>query len=58
MKIAVMGGYRKDTYITTTIRVIKDGETRIVHHYWFDTWPDHGGEDMLRLHSALAHFSP
>lgn len=59
MKIAVMGGYRKNTYITSNLRVRKDGEVREIRHYWFDTWPDHGGTlnavSDLKVDGTLTH---
>lgn len=45
INIAVMGGYRKNTYITSKIRLRRNGEERMIRHYWFDSWPDHGVPD-------------
>eukprot|EP00054_Salpingoeca_dolichothecata_P019795 m.123420 g.123420 ORF g.123420 m.123420 type:complete len:1850 (+) comp23389_c0_seq2:1097-6646(+) len=40
--VAVMAGYRKDGYITSKLRVTRNGIERTVMHFWFDSWPDHG----------------
>jgi len=42
INVAVIGGYRKNTYITSNLKVRKGGEERLIKHFWFDTWPDHG----------------
>eukprot|EP00729_Bicosta_minor_P011975 gene11974-35503_t len=45
INIAVLGGYRKNTYITSKIRLRRNGEERMIRHFWFDAWPDHGVPD-------------
>ena len=44
INIAVMAGFKANGYITTKLRLRKDGvaEERIVMHYWYNSWPDHG----------------
>eukprot|EP00056_Hartaetosiga_gracilis_P008506 m.121670 g.121670 ORF g.121670 m.121670 type:complete len:2603 (-) comp12926_c0_seq1:157-7965(-) len=42
VNVAVMEGAKKNGYVTTKLRLIKDGEKRTVMHYWFNSWPDHG----------------
>jgi hypothetical protein len=34
--------YRKNSYITSKLRVKYGNEVREIKHFWFDTWPDHG----------------
>lgn len=41
-RVAVLCGARHPGYILTKIRLIKGEETRILDHYWFQDWPDHG----------------
>ena len=42
INIAVIGGYRKNSYITSKLRVQRGSEVREIRHFWYDTWPDHG----------------
>ncbi len=41
-QVAVMGGNRKGGYLQTKLRVTSGDKERIVMHFWYDTWPDHG----------------
>ncbi|EGD75941.1 serine/threonine protein kinase [Salpingoeca rosetta] len=44
MNVAVLEGRKSGGYVVTKIRLKKDkvkGE-RIVMHYWYNSWPDHG----------------
>lgn len=29
-------------YIQSVLKVKRDNETRTIHHFWYNTWPDHG----------------
>eukprot|EP00049_Salpingoeca_infusionum_P018830 m.358959 g.358959 ORF g.358959 m.358959 type:complete len:2697 (+) comp18357_c0_seq1:279-8369(+) len=42
INVAVMSGFKANGYLTSKLRVIRDGEERTVMHYWFNSWPDHG----------------
>lgn len=42
IRIQVQAGFRKDGYITSKLKVTRNGETREIWHFWFDAWPDHG----------------
>ena len=42
INVAVMEGFKQDGYVLSKLRVRQKGEERIIHHYWFDSWPDHG----------------
>jgi protein tyrosine phosphatase len=42
VNVAIMAGYRKEGFITSKFRVKVGDEERDVHHFWYDSWPDHG----------------
>ncbi|EGD81502.1 hypothetical protein PTSG_02219 [Salpingoeca rosetta] len=42
IRVAVMKGRKRKGYIETHLRVTKDSQERMVRHYWFTDWPDHG----------------
>jgi len=43
ISVAVVGGFKANGFLTTKLRVRHDdGGERIVMHYWFNSWPDHG----------------
>ncbi|EDQ90935.1 uncharacterized protein MONBRDRAFT_1850, partial [Monosiga brevicollis MX1] len=44
VNVAVLAGVRSNGYIATKLRIKHDKSDteRIVMHYWFNSWPDHG----------------
>lgn len=57
MNVAVLEGKKLDGYVATKIRLSKDGVKgeRIVMHYWYNSWPDHGVPSNTRaVHQMLA----
>lgn len=42
IRVAVMKGRRREGFIETHLRISKGDEDRLVRHYWFTDWPDHG----------------
>ncbi|XP_052121379.1 tyrosine-protein phosphatase non-receptor type 5 isoform X2 [Frankliniella occidentalis] len=38
----------RDGYVVRELRVQRGDETRLIQHYWYDTWPDHKTPDTAR----------
>ncbi|XP_034233753.1 tyrosine-protein phosphatase non-receptor type 5-like [Thrips palmi] len=38
----------RDGYVVRELRVQRGDETRIIQHYWYDTWPDHKTPDTAK----------
>ncbi len=63
INVAVMEGFRQDGYVISKLRVRRDGQERMINHYWFDSWPDHGVPKNLAtvwsmLKAVRAHSNP
>ncbi len=56
--VAVLAGRRSGGHIESTFRVRRGEEERIVLHFWFDTWPDHGLPKVSFFSLSLSTFSP
>jgi protein-tyrosine phosphatase len=42
INVAVLEGFKQDGYVLSKLRLMRGNETRFIHHFWFDSWPDHG----------------
>ena len=42
INVAVISGEQASGYLMTQLRIRKDRETRVVKHFWYTDWPDHG----------------
>ena len=42
IEVYVLAGRKRHDHIVSELAIRFNGETRLVTHYWFTGWPDHG----------------